>query len=918
MMYRKNLNQTDMRRFRTTFIILVWGLVMNSGMAQITLAKKDVKCHGDNNGKVSVISVQNATYPLKYYSWSNGINGTHNQSIDKLGAGTYKVTVTDANNCTGSAQITVNGPESDLNLDISSQSGEFYLCGLSSIIVVATPSGGSPPYTTNGSSGAFAKRVSLSTFGNGPKYLDFQTSDSHGCTKKHRQYFAFSAITCAADPNDITGPLGIHPSHWVAAKDRMNYSILFENDPDNATAPAQVVKVTMPVDPKVNPFSIQLGDFGWGPFQFTIPEGSTYYQKRLDLRDSLNLYVDVTAGYNINTNEYFWLFESIDPATGQLPVDPQKGFLPINDTTSGNGEGFIHFSILPKTTTMTGDSISAKAKIIFDVNDPIYTNTWGNKLDAVAPVSHLNEVEDSSENNNVLLTWSATDDPGGVGVSDFDLFVSRDHGPFILVEDQIEDTSYLYEAEPGFDYGFAIIATDSVGNREPMKTHAEDSIYIIPVRHIDLLSPAGHDLCAMDTLIIRWAKVTTDTVLLEMSLDSGEMYFTLAASTTADSFSLYLDTNLISNHVFLRFTDLRDTSVHLLSQPLSIHPRPVVDAGDSLNVCFGDYVILDAIGANDFVWDSSNTLNLFDVYNPRATPVMDTKYYVTGYDVFGCTDRDSIPLHVLPVFLDSITYTMCNEDSVFLSGAYQTQEGFYTDSLSASTGCDSTVITQVILTGPCPFPSPQVYVDKDAVGLNNGTSWANAFNDLQDALTAVDYYNNIREVWIAEGDYYPSATVDRNASYHLRDSVTIYGGFLGVETERSERVLDPSLVRLSGDLGVPNDSTDNAYHVITVDSLCGDCVLDGLTVSFGDANGVPLDATIGAGLLVKGKILLNNLVIERNTTTMDGAAIYNSGLNAILTIKDCLFRLNTSGLERDILNGNGAQIEFQGINTIQH
>jgi hypothetical protein len=257
---------------------------------------------------------------------------------------------------------------------------------------------------------------------------------------------------------------------------------------------------------------------------------------------------------------------------------------------------------------------------------------------------------------------------------------------------------------------------------------------------------------------------------------------------------------------------------------------------------------------------------------------------------------------------------MCNEDSVFLAGEYQTEPGFYTDSLASVSGCDSTVITEVILTGPCPFPSPQVYVDKDAVGLNNGTSWANAFNDLQDALDAVAYYNNIREVWIAEGEYHPSPSADRNASYVLRDSVTIYGGFLGTESARSERVLDPSLVRLSGDLGIPNDSTDNAYHVIKVDSLCGDCILDGLTV----ANGVPADATIGAGLLVKGKILLNNLVIERNTTSMEGAAIYNSGVNAILTIKGCLFRLNTSGLERDVLNGAGAQIEFQGMNTIQN
>jgi hypothetical protein len=916
-MSRKSQNQTDMKYLNTSIWLFLCLLAFQTMEAQVTLAKKDIKCTGENNGKVSVVSITNATFPIKNYAWSNGKSGPDTKTIDHLGAGTYTVTVTDAHNCTGSASMEVKQPSAPLGLDLTSSADEFYLCGVSSIIVVAMPSGGTPPYTTNGSSGAFSKRVSLATFGNGPKYLDFETTDAHGCKKKHRQFFAFSAVSCASDPNDITGPSGIKTSRWVAAKDRIEYNIRFENDPANATAPAQVVKVTMAVDPKVNPFSLQLGDFGWGPYQFSVPDGSTFYQKRLDLTDSLNLLVDVTAGYNINTNEYFWYFESVDPLTGQLPTDPLRGFLPINDSLSGKGEGFIQFTVLPKSNVITGDSVSAKAKIVFDVNDAILTNTWGNKLDAVAPTSTLHEIMDSTYDHNVVLSWSAADDPGGVGVLDYDLLVSVDHGPFVLVEDQITDTNYIYEANPGAEYGFVVLATDSVGNRETMKTHAEDSIYVIPVRSIQLVNPSGHDLCVQDTLTIRWTKITTDTVLLEMSLDSGEMFFTLGPALTADSFKLFLNSSMIAEHVFLRLTDVRDTSVHILSQPLSIHELPVVDAGPNTGVCNGDYLILAANGANTFVWDSAVTLNFLDVYNPRATPVATTKYYVEGTDVFGCRDRDSVTLTLLPVYLDSVIHYMCNEDSVFLEGAYQTQPGYYTDDLAAATGCDSTVVTQVILTGPCPFPSPYVYVDKDAVGLNNGTSWANAFNDLQDALDAVDYYNNIREVWIAEGEYHPSSSVDRNASYVLRDSVTIYGGFLGTESERSERVLDPSLVRLSGDLGILNDSTDNAYHVVKVDSLCGDCILDGLTISFGDANGVPADATIGAGLLVKGKILLNNLVIERNTTTMDGAAIYNSGANAILTIQGCLFRLNTSGLQRDILNSNGAQIQFQGLNTIQ-
>jgi hypothetical protein len=237
---------------------------------------------------------------------------------------------------------------------------------------------------------------------------------------------------------------------------------------------------------------------------------------------------------------------------------------------------------------------------------------------------------------------------------------------------------------------------------------------------------------------------------------------------------------------------------------------------------------------------------------------------------------------VLPISLDTVITEICNGDSILVGGAYQTTAGYYLDELVATTGCDSNVVTQLVITGPCGFPSPVVYVDKEAFGLNNGTSWANAFNDLQDGLDAVSEYENVHEIWIAEGVYYPSSDGEREASFILTDSVIIYGGFLGTETMLEDRTADPALVQISGDIGVSGDSTDNVFHVVKVDPSC------------------------------------NNCIIERNTSLLEGAAIYSSGAFAKLTIRDCIFRLNTSGLERDLLNADGAQLFFEGLNQIQH
>ncbi|MEM7373826.1 MAG: hypothetical protein AAF587_34705 [Bacteroidota bacterium] len=293
-----------------------------------------------------------------------------------------------------------------------------------------------------------------------------------------------SDVNNSVDPNDITGPLGYDSARWVSSEDIYGYTIRFENDPDFATASAANVTIILPIDSNLNMFSLRLGDFGFGSFIFSVPPNTSYYSTRLNVVDSLGVFVDLIAGIDVNRGEAFWRFISIDPATGLPPSDVILGFLEVNDTTIGNGEGFVTYFVQADHDVQTGDSVFAQADIVFDDNDPIITNIWTNVIDAVAPASNVDPLPTQTDSTSIFLSWGGVDDPGGVGVATYDLYASTNGGPFGLVQSDIDTTGYVYVGFSGYTYGFFTLASDHVGNREPMKSQSDTETTIRDEDHL--------------------------------------------------------------------------------------------------------------------------------------------------------------------------------------------------------------------------------------------------------------------------------------------------------------------------------------------------------------------------------------------------------------------------------------------------
>jgi hypothetical protein len=210
-----------------------------------------------------------------------------------------------------------------------------------------------------------------------------------------------------------------------------------------------------------------------------------------------------------------------------------------------------------------------------------------------------------------------------------------------------------------------------------------------------------------------------------------------------------------------------------------------------------------------------------------------------------------------------------------------------------------------------------IYVDIDAAGVNNGTSWANAYQCLQNALEQAGPGD---EIHVAKGIYQPDRRVEiagrmgtritasgaRIETFQLPSGVTVKGGYAGVgEVEPDARDINLYQTILSGDLsgddvnnpdGSPSEDSraENSYHVVTGSGADETAILDGFTITGGNAN--IFTNRNGGGLLNEyGSLQVINCKFIQNSAQYYGGGIYNYYGNT--TIENCTFTQNLSGTE---------------------
>jgi predicted outer membrane repeat protein len=202
------------------------------------------------------------------------------------------------------------------------------------------------------------------------------------------------------------------------------------------------------------------------------------------------------------------------------------------------------------------------------------------------------------------------------------------------------------------------------------------------------------------------------------------------------------------------------------------------------------------------------------------------------------------------------------------------------------------------LSAPAADGQSVIYVDDNASGADDGSSWCDAYPDLQDALAAAGPGTTIR---VAGGTYTPDqgtsvAPDDRTTTFRLANGVTLEGGYAGCGAPDPDArdILTYESV-LSGDrngddgAGLENNA-ENSLHVVTGSGTDASAILDGFTITGGNANGY---YCWGAGMLNEtGSPTVTDCTFSENHADGCGGGMYND--DASPTVTDCRFIHNSA------------------------
>lgn len=213
------------------------------------------------------------------------------------------------------------------------------------------------------------------------------------------------------------------------------------------------------------------------------------------------------------------------------------------------------------------------------------------------------------------------------------------------------------------------------------------------------------------------------------------------------------------------------------------------------------------------------------------------------------------------------------------------------------------------------------FVDHDAQGANDGTSWENAHTSLLYTFDAIQTGDTI---FIAAGSYFATYSnnnvANRNIPFLIpKKNLKIYGGFEGWETSPNERIAGQNETILSGDNGLEGDHGTNSYHVIYT-AVGHYPVFDRITIADGNADGSGNEYSHQGGAIRMSStiqtfpqpVVFRDCIFRNNRAESGGAVYYNAygyGEPSVQFL-NCRFELNEAQIGAALCTSSGNELEY--------
>ncbi|MEA3477394.1 MAG: gliding motility-associated C-terminal domain-containing protein [Bacteroidota bacterium] len=129
--------------------------------------------------------------------------------------------------------------------------------------------------------------------------------------------------------------------------------------------------------------------------------------------------------------------------------------------------------------------------------------------------------------------------------------------------------------------------------------------------------------------------------------------------------------------------------VDSVSKIVNVYDKPQIYLGNDTAFCIGDSFAIDAgAGYTSYLWQNGDTTQSISIDSSGI-------FWVEVSNDYGCTDRDSIMISANPVDYTLIDTSICQGQTINIGGEIQSEPGTYYDTLKSVFDCDSIIITNL-------------------------------------------------------------------------------------------------------------------------------------------------------------------------------------------------------------------------------